>query len=159
MGTDMRPRRPRLGVAAVVESSDSRLLMCRTEPRGWALPGGFVDHGEAPIQALKREVGEETGYNVQPSEFIGAYLSDDPHDILTLLFRCRLTNIHPVIPRDTECEEVAWQPLEEAQKLTTHEPSRLRLAHALTRSTGHYAAYRLRNVGLDLLEHTGTSSG
>lgn len=159
MGTDVRPRRPRLGVAAVVESSDSRLLMCRTEPRGWTLPGGFVDDNEAPIHAIMREVGEETGYNVQPTELIGAYLSDDPHDILTLLFHCRLTTVHPVIPRDTECKEVAWHPPEEAQRLITHEPNRLRLGHALTRRTGHYAAYRVGNAGLDLLEHTGSSSG
>lgn len=55
------------------------LIRRRNEPKGWALPGGFVDYGESVEQAAKREAWEETGLNVELSALIGVY-SDPGRD-------------------------------------------------------------------------------
>ncbi|PKQ15382.1 MAG: NUDIX hydrolase [Actinobacteria bacterium HGW-Actinobacteria-7] len=60
--------RPALCCDTVVfcgEPTDRRVLLVRrgAEPHKdcWALPGGFVDEGERPVAAARRELAEETG--------------------------------------------------------------------------------------------------
>ena len=58
-------RTQRLGAYAVVVS-EGRMLLTRISPIGypagmWTLPGGGVDHGESPGDAVRRELYEETG--------------------------------------------------------------------------------------------------
>jgi len=69
MSSRRYPARPLLGVGAVIFQDDSVLLIERgQEPlKGWwTLPGGLVETGERLDQALRREVLEETGLNVEP---------------------------------------------------------------------------------------------
>ena len=55
------------------------LIERRNEPKGWALPGGFVDYGESLETAAAREALEETGLTVRHLEQFGAY-SDPARD-------------------------------------------------------------------------------
>lgn len=58
-------------VAAVVFNENDEVLLLdhvlRPQP-GWAIPGGFMNFGEQPIEAIKREICEETGLNLKKLE-------------------------------------------------------------------------------------------
>ena len=61
-------------VAGIVFDSDGRVLLAHhMDARLWVLPGGHVDPGETPADAVAREVWEETGLAVEPAEIIGVF--------------------------------------------------------------------------------------
>jgi len=55
------------------------LIERKNEPKGWALPGGFVDYGESLETAAVREAAEETGLELIGLRQFGAY-SDPERD-------------------------------------------------------------------------------
>ncbi len=74
-------RNPKPTVDAVILLPGDRVVLVerRNEPRGWALPGGFVDEGETLEAAVVREAREETGLDVDLVEQFHAY-SDPRRD-------------------------------------------------------------------------------
>lgn len=66
-------RRVRVAAYAVV-IADGRVLLARFVDRldkKWTLPGGGLDHGEDPVDAVLREVTEETGYRCSVDGLLG----------------------------------------------------------------------------------------
>jgi 8-oxo-dGTP diphosphatase len=66
-------RKLRVAAYAVIVEND-RLLLSRwlsPDRPTWILPGGGVDHGEDPYDAVIREVFEETGYRAEVDELLG----------------------------------------------------------------------------------------
>ncbi len=56
------------GVMVVIESPPRFLVIERNDGLGFGLPGGMVSRGEDPIDALRREVLEETGLTLLSCE-------------------------------------------------------------------------------------------
>lgn len=60
-----------VSAAAVVFNSDGEVLLLNHVLRpysGWGLPGGFIDHGEQPHDAIRRELMEEVGLELAELE-------------------------------------------------------------------------------------------
>jgi ADP-ribose pyrophosphatase YjhB (NUDIX family) len=53
------------------------LIKRKNPPYGWAIPGGFIDYGEAAEHAALREAKEETGLDVEKLELFGVYSAPD----------------------------------------------------------------------------------
>lgn len=71
-------RRPRLAVDCIIELGGRVLLVRRRyDPVGWALPGGFVEYGETVEEAVRREVREETGLELQDLRQFHVYSDPD----------------------------------------------------------------------------------
>jgi 8-oxo-dGTP pyrophosphatase MutT (NUDIX family) len=102
----------------------------RTRIQGrWTLPGGGVDHGEDPRDALRREIYEETGLTAEPgrildvhaTHFTGARadgLVEDYHGI-HLIFEAELDErsrdaTPRVVEEQSSTDHAEWVPLERA---------------------------------------------
>ena len=59
--------------AAGVVFKEDKVLLIRSDRRGWEFPGGIVENGEAVLDALKREIYEESGIIVEPEYISGIY--------------------------------------------------------------------------------------
>jgi 8-oxo-dGTP diphosphatase len=69
---------PEPTACAVCVDSDGRILLGRRAGEifhgYWDLPGGFVQEGEHPLDALRREFREETGLSIEPRDFLGVWM-------------------------------------------------------------------------------------
>ncbi len=74
------------GAQALVERDGLLLLGRRAYDPGaglWDLPGGFVAEDEHPLDALHRELAEETGLEIEAEELVGIWMQ--PYDGRTVL--------------------------------------------------------------------------
>jgi 8-oxo-dGTP diphosphatase len=92
---------PTLGVFAAITDQDNRILCVRMNyaTHAWTTPGGRVEFGESPLDALRREVLEESGLDAVADELIGVY-SKPYQDDLVLFFRARVVGHNPWQPND-----------------------------------------------------------
>jgi 8-oxo-dGTP diphosphatase len=101
-------------VAGVMLDARGRVLLARrTEGRDlaglWEFPGGKVDPGEKPLQALARELEEELGIHVQDAEpLIAVPQQYRDKRILLDVYRVRYAGK----PSDREQQALAWAPPE-----------------------------------------------
>jgi 8-oxo-dGTP diphosphatase len=99
--------------ALVLDDADRVLLARRANDPGagrWDLLGGFVEEGEEVLDALKRELREELGLEIEPNDFIGAFgdtYGDGGIATLNLYWTARIVSGEPTLDRD-EIAEIAW---------------------------------------------------
>jgi 8-oxo-dGTP diphosphatase len=99
--------------SAILTDDDGRVMIARRsgDPGAglWDLLGGFIEEGEDALEALHREVREETALEIEPIEFLGVYpdrYGDGGVYTLNLYWTARVTGGELRI--DDELAEVAW---------------------------------------------------
>lgn len=85
---------------AIIFDDKQRLLLAEDISTGyWTPPGGSIEPGERPADAVVREMHEELGVTVEPiavlgvfggPEFVVEYHNGDRVDYVTTLFECRI---------------------------------------------------------------------
>ncbi len=126
------------GATAVVVNDAGEILLHRRSDNGrWWLPGGAIDPGEEPADAVVREVWEETGVKVIPERIVGVYAgpeqfsqypNGDQIAVLSVTFACRPVGGEARV-HDDESLEVRYFPQDALPELTPR--NRLRIEHAL----------------------------
>lgn len=121
----------RLAAYAVCIEDGRVLLACHLPAKGeanWTLPGGGVEQGEDPFDAVIREVAEESGYDAVVEHLLGVDSRTIPaaertipggpeHQNVGIFYRVRVTG-GPLRPEpDGDIAECAWTPLSDVADL------------------------------------------
>ena len=109
----------RLLVVAGVVVRDGRIMLCQRKPEvhnglKWEFPGGKLEDGESPEEALKRELREELSIDVRVGRVIDAVYHRYPdRDVLLMFYRCEILQGEP---ETVDCNAVAWARIEDVPK-------------------------------------------
>ncbi|OHB82687.1 MAG: NUDIX hydrolase [Planctomycetes bacterium RBG_16_64_12] len=155
--------RPALTVDCVVFGLDQEdlkvlLIQRKHDPYAghWALPGGFVDVGETPEEAARRELEEETGLKKVYLEQLCTFGEPDrdPREHVVSVAHYALVNIgaHQVRAAD-DARDAGWFPVLRPPPLAFDHEKILRVAHERLRGK-----VRWQPVGFELLPRKFTLS-
>lgn len=111
----VRLSHPRFGVTAgaVVSDSQGRVLLLKHRFRpgsGWGLPGGFIEEGEQPDEALRRELREEIGLEVDRPKLYTVRAFKQPKQV-EIIFCCQAQG--DLEQLNFEIKQVGWFKLDE----------------------------------------------
>jgi len=101
----------KLVVAGLVFDGNRVLLTQRRADRAmplkWEFPGGKMEPGESPVEALERELFEELDVSVSVGQIWDVLFHRYPDfDLLMLVYECRLEPGES--PRCRDVEDLAW---------------------------------------------------
>lgn len=146
--------------AVILREAEGRveILLSRLAPRVsraelWTLPGGGVDHGEDPRDALIREVHEETGLAATVGDrarVYSAHMPRSPRDgqlvdahAIRLVYEGWVSPDSPaprVVEVDGSTSEAAWRPLDDVAS------GAVPVASVVTEALGDHQPFRLQRV-------------
>ena len=106
----VRLSHPRFAVTAgaVVTDGHGRVLLLKHRFRpgaGWGMPGGFIEKGEQPDEALRRELREEIGLEVENLKLFTTRAFKSPKQV-EIIFCCRAVGDTDQL--SFEIQKAAW---------------------------------------------------
>jgi len=128
-------------VGALIFNERGEALMIRTQKWSglWGIPGGKIKLGEPSLDALRREIKEETSLELSAIEFVLAqdcinsteFYRPAHFILLNYVARCSGAN---AVTLNEEAEEFRWLPLADTLSLPLNRPTRVLVEAVLNRS-------------------------
>lgn len=106
-----------VGVGAILVDGQGRLFLARRGPKAgnepglWEFPGGSVEFGETLAAALKREMREEFGIEIEVGELVDVadhILPEERQHWVSPSFIASIVSGEPVIQEPAKCAEIGW---------------------------------------------------
>lgn len=129
-----------VAVSGIVEDGQGNVLLVKLRDRAWEFPGGQVENGENLLDAVRREVWEESGIEVEARHLVGVYSNTGEytwHDGVThvptkvmLDFMC--TAMGGTLSASDETTDSRWVTRAEALELITAPAIRTRFQRYLS---------------------------
>lgn len=98
-------------VSAGIVIRDGKIMLCQRKPEArlglkWEFPGGKLESGESPQQALERELREELAIETRTGRIYDVHHeSSGDRSLLLLFFRSEILS---GVPQTIDCNAVAW---------------------------------------------------
>ena len=119
---------PRDSAFAIILHSRHVLLVKARDKNNWQLPGGRIEPGETPVDAVVREVKEETGLRAFVGRLTGRYRREDGSVVRVYAARAR----GKLAGAREEILEQRWVRIREAKEMVSQN-TRRRLVEGVAR--------------------------
>ena len=124
---DTKTQRTRIAAYGIIIQDDN-ILLCRLSDQiptlqgQWTLPGGGLEFGEHPEEAMVREVQEETGLDVHPVNVLGIHTlrRENPDELfhsIRIVYQTELLGGKLRFEPEGTTDMCQWHPLSEVDKL------------------------------------------
>ncbi|PIS16659.1 MAG: hypothetical protein COT61_02785 [Candidatus Portnoybacteria bacterium CG09_land_8_20_14_0_10_44_13] len=118
--------RPSAVVAGMIINKEGKILLCKSSKWNnlWVVPGGHIEYGESIEEAIKREVKEEVGLDIELEKILFVQELIEPKDYFKkrhfISFQCICsTKIDDVKLDNIEMQNYKWVKPENALKEET----------------------------------------
>lgn len=129
---------PKVGAdAAIFNEKGEILLMERADGSGYCLPCGWVEANERPVDAVIREVREETGLTVAAKQLVGVFTrkanaKNGPHTMVAVVHLCEI--LEGELTLSHEGLALAYWPIEKMENWHPNHDIYARAAHKMWKS-------------------------
>jgi len=106
-----------VGIGALIQDAQGRIFLSQRGPmakneRGlWEIPGGGVEFGETLVAALRREMNEEYGIEIEVGRLLDVadhILPEEGQHWVSPTFICRILSGEPRILEPGKCSAIGW---------------------------------------------------
>lgn len=106
-----------VGVGALILNDHGQIFLSKRGPQArnergsWEFPGGAVEFGEHLADALKREIFEEFGIQIEVGQLLDVFdhiLPEEGQHWVSPTFICRLVSGAPTIHEPEKCSAIGW---------------------------------------------------